>query len=101
MLIYEVNIEVNHKVIEEYRPWLKKHISEMLTFDGFLQAKVFEENSTKVNSFLVVHYYINSEEELNQYFRNHAERMRNEAVTLFKKSFTAKRRILKGIYETS
>ena len=54
MIIYEVNIELNPDIVNEFDEWLDEHIEQMLQFEGFSSAK-------KLNSiedeqyFLTVH----------------------------------------------
>ena len=38
MLIYEVNLTVDEDIATEYSTWLREHIREMLTIDGFEAA---------------------------------------------------------------
>ena len=63
----------------------------MLTLPYFIKAEIWKEEES--NSFSV-RYYLNKREYLEDYFQNHAKKMRKEAVAKFKNDFTAKRRIL-------
>ena len=96
MIIYEVNIELNPEIVNEYDEWLDGHIEQMLEFEGFISAQ-------KLNSiegeqyFLTVQYNIKTQEDLDRYLRNHADKMRNEGLNLFKDNFKAHRRIMKVI----
>ena len=95
MIIYEVNLNIEENIFNDYLDWLKTHIKEMLSFDGFQSARLFrhaeEENQ------LVVHYEVTSKEDLNNYFENHAARMREDGINRFGNQFTATRRILNPI----
>ena len=96
MIIYEVNIELNPEIVNEYDEWLDGHIEQMLQFEGFISAQ-------KLNSiegeqyFLTVQYNVNSQEDLDRYLRNHAEKMRNDGIKIFKDNFKAYRRIMNVI----
>ena len=96
MIIYEVNLKLDPDIVIEFDEWLDLHIQQMLQFEGFKSAK-------KLNSiedeqfFLTVQYKIESQEDLDRYFRNHAEQMRQEGLDKFGEKFKAHRRIMKTL----
>jgi len=96
MIIYEVNIELDTEIISEFNEWLDEHINNMLQFEGFKSAK-------KLNSieneqyYLTVQYNIESQEDLDRYLRNHAQKMRSEGIKKFGDKFIAHRRIMNTI----
>ncbi len=95
MLIYEVNLQINTDILAEYMSWLKDHIQEILNLPGFKQAILLnEQNSEKSNNTnITIQYYLNSQENLNNYLENHAHKMRADGLNRFKNRFTATRRI--------
>lgn len=99
MMVYEVNLKVDAAIAGEYGKWLKKHIDEMLTFDGFLSCDWYsiEDENIEDKVLWTIHYHVGSFENLENYFDNHAEKMRSEAMSLFKNRFSATRRILRNI----
>lgn len=92
-IIYEVNIQVESEIYEDYLLWLKHHIDDMLQLDGFEKASIYA--SDKPNfAEIVVHYFLKSHQDLENYFKHHAEEMRIHAKELFGNQFLITRRIL-------
>ncbi len=99
MLIYEVNATVNADAANTYAAWLGEHIHEMLEFDGFRSAALYDldesaERGPGHRRRLTVHYHVESRAHLDAYFDQHAERMRQEGLDRFEGKFEADRRIL-------
>lgn len=93
MIIYEVNIEINPDIVNEFDEWLDKHIEKMLHFEGFKSANKF--NSIEDEQYyLTVQYKIETQEDLDRYFRNYAAKMREEGIMKFSNKFKAHRRIM-------
>ena len=86
MVIYEVNIEIPNDIKEDYITWLEPHIKDMVSFDGFIEAKLFEKSNIIPNGEhirIVVHYYLESEEALKNYLEQQATKMRSDGNTKF------------------
>ena len=67
----------------------------MLIFPGFTKFVMYNICSNNKNKIdLCIHYYIKSEFDLEEYLMNHADKMRQEGLDLFKNQFSANRRIL-------
>ena len=95
MLIYEVNLSVEPDVADEYEAWLARHIEEILVIDGFTSAEWFELTDVPTDRReYVVHYRISNRTALERYFRDHAERMRQDGTERFGGRFTASRRVM-------
>lgn len=90
MIVYEVNLTIDQDIKVPFVKWLDAHIIEMLLFKGFQSAKIFKESETNY----CVQYYVNSLEYLNDYFDNHAKKMRNDGLLHFAEKFSATRRIM-------
>lgn len=98
MIIYEVNIKINPEIVNEFDEWLDEHIEKMLQFEGFKSANKF--NSIEDEQyFLTVQYKVKTQEDLDRYFRNYAEKMRKEGIKKFSNKFKAHRRIMNLIKE--
>lgn len=98
-VIYEVNLEIEPEVADEFKIWLHSHISEMLALPGFVSARGFkrqpdEEGCAGIPLLLTVHYTLESREALEKYFKEHAPRMREDGMKRFGGNFKASRRIL-------
>ena len=100
MIVYEVNLFVQHAIEAEFRPWLDAHISEMLALPGFIDASVFDvvEPAPDTDEVaLCVLYRLTSETALADYLRDHAPRMRGDGLARFGASFRAGRRVLRPV----
>ncbi len=110
MLIYEVNLEVDYEIIEEFKNWLPGHVAEMLQIPGFLGAEIstditnsFADGGASNSSLkrlnavknIIVHYKVESKAALEEYFLSKAGQMRAPAVRQFGAKFRAQRRVLK------
>lgn len=100
MLIYEVNLDVEPAIAEDYRDWLERHIRDMLGIEGFVSAELFlrppgdDPGTDPSRMGFTVHYRLENREALERYLDNDAPRMRSEGLRLFGGRFTATRRIL-------
>lgn len=98
MVIYEVNIVLEPQIEEEYRAWLGLHVEAVLSHEGFIEADIFdvkdgrEQDDGKV--CLSVHYHLRSEKDLEDYLRDHAPTLRQEASERFGNRFSSWRRVL-------
>lgn len=96
MIIYEVNLEINGAIYEEFLAWLHRHIAEMLTFEGFIKADLLivknQENPTTQQ--LSVVYTIDTAANYQHYLTKHAPQMRSDGVKKFANQFTIQRRVL-------
>lgn len=95
MINYEVNLEIETSRYETFLPWLSEHINELLCFDGFKTARVFEETSSSSSRKITVQYEVDTIEDLQAYFDNHALAMREKTKSMFGDTVKASRRILK------
>ena len=95
-IVYEVNISLQREIEAEYRDWLEKHIAEILVLPGFLDAQSFDvqrsDDSGKID--ICVQYRLESQSALENYFSQHAARLRADGVGKFGDRFTANRRVL-------
>jgi hypothetical protein len=104
MLIYEVNLTVDEAISTEYSTWLREHIREMLTLDGF-EAAAWYTRSDAIDTLpesdaptgprhWTIHYQVESRRHLQDYVEEHAETMRQDSTDRFGDQFSAERRIL-------
>ena len=94
--IYEVTLTVDREIIDDFDGWLAHHVEEMLAIPGFERARVFaleDESDGRVRR--VTHYYLESEDHLEQYFAGPADSMRQSGIDRFGDQFSASRRILR------
>ena len=97
-VVYEVNIEVDGSVVDEYRTWLRTHIAEILAIDGFIGARQFEVIEPPATAGCVglcVQYVLRDGDALAAYLREHAPRLRADGATRFGERMRATRRVLR------
>ncbi len=86
MYIYNVTINIDESVHEQWLSWMQKtHIPEMMATGKFTQAKmcrvmVVEEMGGFTYS---VQYSVNSKEILQKYYQEDAPRLRQDGMQLF------------------
>lgn len=96
MLLYEVNLEINSSIYAEFMIWLKPHIKDILTLNGFLKADLLRDKNEGREGMqkITVVYYISDYTHYHQYINEQADRMRNDGIQRFAGLFTASRRLL-------
>ncbi len=94
MVVYEVNLEINSEIYEQFQIWLIKHVKAMLKFEGFIEVKILVEHTEqKANKKITCCYLVASPIALNHYLTNHAAAMRQDGINEFGDAFSATRRI--------
>ena len=94
--IYEVTLSVDREIVDAFDEWLANHVREMLEIPGFLKAESFEiEDDEQGRPRRVTHYYLASDEDLEEYLAGPANAMRQSGIALFSDRFEASRRVLR------
>ena len=103
MIIYNVTVNVDESINQEWLNWIKLHIPKVLATGKFIDAKL-----TKVlieeemgGTTYSVQYKALSREALDSYYTNDAERLRNEGLKQFADKMLAFRTELEVIDEYS
>ncbi|CAM1349459.1 DUF4286 family protein [Tenacibaculum insulae] len=101
MYIYNVTINIDESVHDEWLRWIKNHIPEVLATGHFLSAKltqvlVEEEMGGATYS---VQYTAKTREDLDDYYKHHADELRTEAFKRFADKMLAFRTELRVIDE--
>ena len=101
MYIYNVTINIDDAVHEEWLTWMESHILKVLNTNKFVSAKftqvlVEEDMGGKTYS---VQYIANSKEDLEEYYTQDAEELRIESAQKFGDKMLAFRTELKLIKE--
>ena len=101
MYIYNVTINIDDSVHDEWLIWMESHIPEVLNTGKFISAKftevlVEEEVGGKTYS---VQYTANSKEDVEAYYKEDADELRIEALKKFGDKMLAFRTELKLIKE--
>lgn len=101
MYIYNVTINIDESVHEEWLAWIHQHIPAVLATGKFVSAKltqvlVDEELGGRTYS---VQYRANSREDLDSYYRDHADALRTAGLKQFADKMVAFRTELKIVNE--
>lgn len=81
MYIYNVTINVEESVHDEWLDWMKKyHIPDMLNTGKFKNANLLKVNVQETTGGITyaVHYQAESKEDLEDYYRNYAQQLRDD-----------------------
>ncbi|MBD8527743.1 DUF4286 family protein [Pseudomarimonas arenosa] len=97
-VVYEVNLQVAPAIAADYRKWLAEHVREILALPGFISAEILSveadaESGSDWQCWSVC-YRLHDRRALQQYFEQHAARLRAAGVERFGSQFRASRRIL-------
>ena len=103
MIIYNVTVNVDNSIHDEWLSWIKEHIPHVLATGKFTEAKltkvlVEEEMGGTTYS---VQYRAKSREDLDSYYENDAERLRGDGLTRFADKMLAFRTELEIVDEYS
>ena len=99
-VIYEVNLDLDTAIREDYLAWLAPHVTEICALPGFLGAQVLEITDPAPapgRMGLCVQYRLTGPEALGVYLAEHAPRLRAEGLSRFGDRFTASRRVLAAL----
>ncbi len=102
MYIYSVTTNIEESVHTEWLKWMQeKHIPEMLQLGKFskvIMSKVMIEEEMGGITYSV-QFFTDSKETLERYYKEDAEKMRNEGPILFKNKYVVFRTELNVIFE--
>ena len=101
MYIYNVTVNVDESIHDEWLVWIEKHIPEVLATGHFISAKmtqvlVEEEMGGMTYS---IQYSIKTREDLDKYYKLSAEKLRDDGAKKFAEKMLAFRTELKVIRE--
>ena len=103
MIIYNVTVNIDDSIHDEWLDWIKEHIPLVLATGKFTEAKL-----TKVlveeklgGMTYSIQYRAKSREDLENYYKQDAERLRNDGLKLFSDKMLAFRTELEIIDEYS
>lgn len=99
-VVYEVNLDVDAAIRDDYRAWLLPHMREICALPGFIDAQLHEVDEPAAEEgrlSLSVRYTLSGKAALDTYLREHAPRLRADGEARFGGRFRASRRILRPI----
>ncbi|NJN49857.1 MAG: DUF4286 family protein [Polaribacter sp.] len=85
MYIYNVTINVDDNIKNKWLTWIETHILDVLNTGKFISAKLTQVMVTEEmgGTTYAVQYFTESKEKLEDYYKNHAPRLREEGLSLF------------------
>lgn len=100
-IIYNVTINIDNTIHDEWLTWMKAHIPQVLATGCFIDAKftkvlVEEELGGQTYS---IQYKAHNREALDKYYKNHAEALRQDGLKRFADKMLAFRTELELIDE--
>ena len=99
-VVYEVNLDLDAAIRDEYVAWLLPHMRAICTLPGFIDAQLFgvvDPAADPDRVSLCVQYTLRAAAARDAYLRDHAPRMRAEGEQRFGGRFRASRRVLRVI----
>jgi hypothetical protein len=106
MYIYNVTINIDESVHLEWLTWMETHIPEVLNTGKFTAAKLTEVlvDEDMGGRTYSVQYSANTKEDIENYYKYDAERLRNEGLKKFSDkmlSFRTELKLIKEFYPTN
>ena len=96
--IYEVTINVDREIVDEFDAWLAHHVEEMSHASGIIHAEVLAPaDNTEGRARRITQYYFDSDSDLEQYLADQPEPIEKSAIDRFEGRFDASRRVLRHI----
>lgn len=104
MIIYNVTINIEESIHDEWLIWIKEHIPQVLATGKFTEAKltkILVEEEEYGAATYSVQYKAKSREALDAYYKEDAEKLRQDSLTRFADKSLAFRTELEIIDEYS
>lgn len=95
-IIYELNLDTDPGIGDEFEPWVRKHASAMLELTGFRSATLYCAESTEdtEHRHYSVHFLLESHAALEQSISEHAAQTRMAGMERFGEQLTISHRVL-------
>lgn len=98
--IYEVTVEVEAALEQQYWLWLKRHTSDIVNEAGFESAQIFSLDSGKPGIVSwVTHYHAAGPAAIEHYIEHLAPKYRADGVQRFGERVRVQRRILQRVLD--
>ncbi|GGG92317.1 hypothetical protein GCM10011416_06530 [Polaribacter pacificus] len=101
MYIYNVTINIDESIHDTWLTWIHQHIPEVLATGKFVNAKLtqvlVEEEMGGIT--YAVQYQAKSREDLDSYYKDHADSLRGDALQKFADKIVSFRTELKIVNE--
>ncbi|MCL1634968.1 DUF4286 family protein [Luteimonas sp. SX5] len=97
-IVYEVNVEVDAVLADDYRAWMDTHVREMVSLPGFFGAyvhNVLAPAPPAGTQAMSVQFFLRDTAALDSYLREHALRFRASSLQMFGDRFRTTRRVMR------
>ena len=94
MIVYEVNLQIDSQVADDYAAWLKPHIEHILQIKGFRHADWYVCDSSDDKVHWSIRYHLDKRSSLANYLDNYAPMLIQEGIDKFGDHLTSNRRIM-------
>ena len=103
MIIYNVTVNIDESVHDQWLQWIKEHIPLVLATGHFKEAKLTRVLAEEELGGITysIQYRAHSREALDNYYKNHAEALKKEGLKRFADKMLAFRTELEVIDEYS
>jgi len=85
MIIYNVTVNIDESIHDQWLSWIKNHIPEVLATGKFYEAKLtrvlVEEEMGGIT--YAIQYRTKSRKDLNDYYQNHADHLKSDGLLKF------------------
>lgn len=99
-IVYEVNVEVDAALAEDYRAWMDTYVREMVSLPGFLGAHIYNILAPAPPAgmqAMCVRFILRDTAALDTYLREHALRFRTSSFQHFGDRFRTSRRVMRHV----
>ncbi len=99
MITYNVTVQVDNAILEEWLVWIENHMPQVVATGCFESSAFFELLEPKIdeNRTFVIQYLAKNLENYEDYIKNHSTELRQEGIEKFGDQMSAFRSILKKI----
>lgn len=98
MILYNVTVNIDDSVHEEWLEWMiKKHIPDVLATGLFIENKIFRVKSGDEGNTYSIQYFLNSADDYENYQKNFAPALQLEHSEKFKNKFVAFRTLMESV----
>lgn len=95
MILYNVTVNVDDSVKDEWLEWMKvKHIPDVLATGLFIDNKVYKIKSDDEGNTFSIQYFLKSMEDYERYQNEFAAKLKAEHSEKYKDKFTAFRTVM-------
>ena len=98
-VVYEVSVDVDGAIRDDYLRWLGPHVAEIVALPGFDGAQVYEVVEPALPDVLrvCIRYRLVDADALQAYLREHAPRLRADGVARFGERVRMQRRVMRAL----